>query len=81
MDFKIGDKIYKLKNGEPDKTIVYEIKEILKEQGGNWHDGYDTTWSAMIESNQIQEKIVIKYIQCGSYTREFIVKIESPLNY
>ena len=75
MDFKVGDKIYKLKNGEPDKTIIYEIKQILEEQYGNWHDGFYTTWSAIIISNEIEEKIIIKHNQWGSYHKENLVKI------
>ena len=81
MGFKIGDKIYKLKNGQPDKTVIYEIKEILEEDRGNWHDGFSTTWFAVIISNETEEKIVIKHNQWGSYQKQYIIKVESPLNY
>ena len=81
MDFKPGDKIYKLINGQPDKTVIYEIKEIIEEDGGNWHDGFSTTWSAIIRSNETEEKIVIKHNQWGSYQKQYIIKVESPLNY
>ena len=52
MDFKVGDKVYKLKydvkESTPDKSILYKIKEISVEEGGNWHDGFSTTWYAVL---------------------------------
>ena len=77
MDFKKGDKIYKLKNGEPDKTVIYEIKEIIDEDCGNWYDGFYTIWFAVIISNGTEERIIIKHNQWGSYDKQYIVKIES----
>jgi sortase (surface protein transpeptidase) len=48
MDLKIGDKIYKRKNGITDKYKVYEIENIIEESEANWHNGYNTIWIAYL---------------------------------
>jgi hypothetical protein len=77
MDFKIRDKVYKIINNQIDKNTIYEIKEIIEENEGNWHDGYSTTWIAILNNeNGEEERHVIKHNVWGSYhSKSTIVKI------
>lgn len=54
-DFKKGDYIYKLIKNELDETLtLYKILNIKEGKGGNWHDGYDVTFTATLLSQDIK---------------------------
>jgi|LauGreDrversion2_2_1035103.scaffolds.fasta_scaffold18765_1 hypothetical protein len=75
MDFKVGDKIYKLlNNGELDKTKIFEIKSITQNEDGNWHDGYSTFWVATLVGED--KLFIITYKSWGSNTSNYAVKVE-----
>jgi len=72
MDFKVGDKIYKRKNGFVDKSKVYEIENITEESEGNWHDGYNTIWVASLVGEN--ELFIIKFAIWGEVTEIYAEK-------
>ena len=75
MDFKVGDKIYKLLNkGEPDKTQIFEIESITREDDGNWHDGYSTNWIVSLVGED--KLFIITYKAWGSHMANYAVKVE-----
>jgi hypothetical protein len=76
MSFKVGDHIYKIINGTEDPSVKYRILQIHEEESGNWHDGYSTTWKAIIqvvrpnsiqETPEMTENYILKHNQWGSY--------------
>jgi hypothetical protein len=75
MDFKAGDKIYKIKNGILDKSKVYEIENIKIEKGGNWHDGYFTNWIASLMGER--ELFIIVFIVWGEKTEIYAARAEN----
>jgi hypothetical protein len=74
MDFKIGDKIYKRKNGILDKSKVYEIENIKIENGGNWHDGYFSNWTASLIGET--ELFIIVFTVWGEKSETYAEKIQ-----
>jgi|Laugresbdmm110sn_1035088.scaffolds.fasta_scaffold71827_2 hypothetical protein len=79
-DFNVGDKIRKIEDIQ-DETI-YEIVNIIKETGGNWHDGFYTIWSAVIRNNTncwycccCEETYILKHYCRGVNTTIYAVKI------
>ena len=87
MDFKVGDNVYKLKydvkESTIDKSILYKIKEISVEHGGNWHDGFSTTWNAVIVPADIycsicttEDHLIIRHKIWGFDTQDYIVLAE-----
>jgi hypothetical protein len=64
MNFQIGDKIYKIINGNVDVTTIYNIQEIIKDDSfGSWHDNYAIEYSALVKNNVLEkeEKILLYY--------------------
>ena len=75
MDFKVGDKIYKLlNNGEIYKTKIFEIENITQEEDGNWRDGFSTCWVATLVGED--KLLIITHKSCGSNTSNYAVKVE-----
>ena len=74
MEFKVGDKIYKIKSGVVDKSNVYEIENIKIENDGNWHDGYVTNWIASFIGEK--ELFIIMFKCWGEKTEIYAEKVE-----
>ena len=83
MDFKVGDKIYKIINGNVDDTTMYQIIEISEREEGNYHDGFYTIYIAFIlpiesdDSSQKMEQYIIKRNQWGSYKRDYAILVNT----
>ena len=49
-EFKIGDHIKKLLNNTYITEKIFKIIDLKEVKGGNWHDGFDISIVATIES-------------------------------
>jgi hypothetical protein len=74
MDFSRGDKIYKIINGDVDKSKIYEIDTIKIENGGSWSDGYFTNWVAFLVGED--EPLVIRFTVWGEKSEIYAEKAE-----
>ena len=70
MSFKIGDHIKKIINGVTINDAIYKIKNINIIDGGNWHDGYTTSFVATIAKINADTTININIFEeyCLQYT-------------
>jgi len=77
MEFKEGDRVYKIVNGEIDKKIIYKINEILP-YDTHWHDGYFFEIKAIAtnENNGEDEEIRILFSShLHNFYEIFLVKV------
>ena len=57
-----------------DKSKVYEIENIKIENGGNWHDGYFSNWTASLIGET--ELFIIVFTVWGEKTETYAEKIQ-----
>lgn len=77
MEFKEGDRVYKIVNGEIDTNIIYKINEILP-YNTHWHDGYfiEIKAIAINENNGEEEEILVLFSShLQNYYELFLVKV------